>query len=253
MIGVIGQIKKFNGRLQMKAEEISRNPENVVMSELIPAAPDTPETMRAMVEETIDSMQSGELKKLVREMLRMAGDRLDYYPAAMVIHHAERSGLLHHITDMLRMAERMVECYPFLNRDLLLAGVIVHDLGKIDEMVSDGMGRVQDHTRDGVLIGHLVRGVANLEVAGRNTQVTGEWLTLLQHMLISHHGVPEYGSPQLPKIPEAEALFLLDTLDSKMAIYQGILQELPEGAISERKAALENRRIYHPLYRDGAE
>ena len=111
---------------------------------------------------------------ILREMLSMCGDKLSYYPAAQRVHHAERSGLLHHMTDMLRMAKAMLEVYPWLNRDLLLAGVIIHDLGKMEELKSDPVGNVSDYTRDGQLLGHLVRGITNLNRIADRLGIHGE-------------------------------------------------------------------------------
>ncbi len=255
VVKVEGTVQKYNGRMQMRIDHLSeaRPDDDVDLSMLIACAPETPEAMKAVIEQTIESFESDPLKRIVREMIRLAGDRLDYYPAAMRMHHAERSGLLHHTTDMLRTAEKIVECYPFLNRELLLAGVIVHDLAKTAEMDSDTQGNVTDYTRDGLLVGHLVRGVAMLDRAAENVQAGGEWLVLLEHMMISHHGIPEYGSPKYPMFPEAEALHWIDMLDAKMNEMKSIHDRTPAGAFSEKIMSLDGRRMYHPLYKDNAE
>ena len=255
VVKVQAQVQEFNGRMQMKIDRMRAANESdcIDLSQLIPCAPESPETMRTYIDDTIASFKSEALQKLVREMLRLAGEELAYYPAAMRMHHAEKSGLLHHTTDMLHTAEQVLKCYPFLNADLLRAGVIVHDLAKIQEMASDALGNVSDYTRDGLLIGHLVRGVATLEAAAKNVGVSGEWVALLEHMIISHHGIPEYGSPKMPMFPEAEALHLIDNLDAKMNEMKGIQERTPEGAFSEKIPSLDMRRLYHPLYRDDAE
>ena len=161
------------------------------------------------------------------------------------MHHAERSGLLHHTTDMLRLAKALLEIYPWLNRDLLLAGVIIHDLGKIDEMKSDQTGNVTDYTRDGQLLGHLVRGITNLNRVAEETGVTGECLILLEHMLLSHHGESEYGSPKPPMFAEAEALHWIDIMDARMNTMKTVTDKTPPGAFSEKIFSLD-RRVYHP-------
>lgn len=144
--------------------------------------------------------------------------------------------------------------YPFLNAELLYAGVILHDLCKTTEMISDETGSVSDYSADGLLIGHLVRGVARIEEAAKNVGVSGEIVLLLEHMVLSHHSIPEYGSPKAPMFPEAEVLARIDDLDAKMNEMQGILSRVPEGAFSEKVWSLD-RRIYHPKYQeiDGAE
>lgn len=255
VVKVRALVQEYNGRRQLRIERIrpAVEADGVDLSRLVPCAPESPEAMRQRIEDTIDRFQSEPLQKLVREMLRLAGDELAYYPAAQRMHHAERSGLLHHTTSMLNTAEHIIASYPFLHGDLLRAGVILHDLGKIREMKSDQMGNVSDYSRDGQLLGHLVRGVATLDEAARNVGVSGEIVALLEHMIISHHGVPEYGSPRMPMFPEAEALRWIDVLDARMNEMQGILDRTPEGAFSENIRSLDGRRIYHAFYTDDAE
>lgn len=249
VIKVQGMVEEFNGRLQMRVEQLrAPKPEDPVeLNKLVPCAPESPEKMRSEIDETIDRFKSEDLRKIVREMLRLAGDKLEWFPAAQRLHHAERSGLLHHTTGMLRTAEHIIEAYPWLNGDLLRAGVILHDLSKIAEMKSDELGNVTDYTRDGLLIGHLVRGVAVLAEAARNVGVEGEIVVLLEHMIISHHGEAEFGSPRKPMFPEAEVLHWIDLLDARMNEMQGVMDRTPAGAFSEKIWSLD-RRLYHPHY-----
>ena len=179
----------------------------------------------------------------------MAGDKLMYYPAAQRLHHAERSGLLHHTTSMLHTAKAMLKIYPWLDGDLLCAGVIAHDLSKISEMQSDECGNVNDYTVDGLLLGHLVRGVTQVREAARRTGLADddEYVLLMEHMVISHHGEAEYGSPRPPMFPEAEMLHWIDLVDARMNEMNGIVQRTPAGAFSEKVWSLD-RRIYHPHY-----
>ena len=254
VVKVRGLVQEYNGRTQLRVERMrpAQEEDRVDLSRLVPCAPEKPEDMLREINETIDRFASEDLKKLVREMLRLAGDRLMWFPAGQRLHHAERSGLLHHTTGMLRLAEHVLEAYPFLHGDLLRAGVILHDLSKISEMKSDEMGNVSDYTRDGLLIGHLVRGVAQLAQAAKNVGVEGEMVVLLEHMIISHHGEAEYGSPRQPMFPEAEVLHWIDLLDARMNEMQGIMDRVPEGAFSEKIWSLE-RRLYHPRYDEDAQ
>ena len=254
VVKVRGLVQEYNGRLQLRIERIRSAAENdqVDLSLLVPCAPEKPEDMLAEIMQTVDRFESEELRNITREMLRMAGDKLAWFPAAQRLHHAERSGLLHHTTGMLRTAEHIISAYPFLHGDLLRAGVILHDLSKIQEMKSDEMGNVSDYTRDGLLIGHLVRGVATLHEAAKNVGAKGEMVVLLEHMIISHHGEAEYGSPRQPMFPEAEALHWIDLLDARMNEMQGIMERVPAGAFSEKIWSLD-RRLYHPYYDENAE
>ena len=253
-VKVRGLVQEYNGRLQMRIERWRGvTPEDPLdVGELVPAAPRSAADMMAEIRETVDGFAHEGLKKLTREMLEMAGSRLDWFPAAQRMHHAERSGLLHHTTDMLRLAKAAMEIYPWLNHDLLCAGVILHDLGKLEELKSDESGNVTDYTRDGQLLGHLVRGITLLNRAAEKTGVSGECVVLLEHMLLSHHGEPEYGSPRPPMFPEAEALHWIDMMDARMNTMKAAWEKTPEGAFSERIFSLD-RRVYHPWYTEDAE
>lgn len=248
-IKVRGTIQEYNGRLQLRVEKwrLCTEDDPVDMNALVPCAPRKPEDMFKDIEDAIEHFADEDLKKLTRGMLNLAGDRLKWFPAAQRMHHAERSGLLHHTTDMLRLADAMLNIYPWLNQDLLKAGVIIHDLGKIDEMKSDQTGNVTDYTRDGQLLGHLVRGITNLNKVAEETGVTGECLILLEHMLLSHHGESEFGSPKPPMFPEAEALHWIDIMDARMNTMKSVTDKTPPGAFSEKIFSLD-RRVYHPLY-----
>ncbi len=254
VIKVRGLVQEYNGRKQLRIEKMrpAADADGVDLSLLVPCAPETSDAYLNRIQQTIDNFKSEDLKKIVREMLRLAGDDLAWFPAAQRLHHAERTGLLHHTCSMLNTAEHILQAYPFLRGDLLRAGVILHDLSKITEMKSDSLGNVTDYTREGLLIGHLVMGVAKLQEAAKNVGVTGELVLLLQHMIISHHGIPEYGSPKPPMFPEAEVLNWIDTLDARMNEMEGIMARTPEGAFSEKIWSLD-RRMYHPVYDDGEE
>ena len=130
-VKVRGLIQEYNGRLQLRVEKWrpATDEDPVDMNSLVPCAPRKPEEMLQEIRETIDAFENEDLRKLAQGMLEIAGERLAWFPAAQRMHHAERSGLLHHTTDMLRLARNLLEVYPWLNRDLLLAVVFFQDLG----------------------------------------------------------------------------------------------------------------------------
>ena len=251
---VRGTVQEYNGRLQLRVEKWRNTTaeDPVDMSLLVPCAPRKPEEMMAEIRETLDSFRNEKLRRLTEGMLETAGSDLNWFPAAQRMHHAERSGLLHHTSDMLRLAKGVLEVYPWLNRDLLLAGVIIHDLGKIEELKSDKAGNVTDYTRSGQLLGHLVRGITTLNRVADRLEIHGETVELLEHMLLSHHGESEYGSPKAPMFPEAEMLHWLDMMDARMNTMKSAEDKTPEGAFSEKIFSLD-RRVYHPRYTEDAE
>ncbi len=249
VIWLQGLVQEYNGRLQLRIESLrGLNKDDAPdMDLLVKCAPEKPEKMLSEIGAAIEEMTWEDLKAVMRVMIARAGDKLLYYPAAQRLHHAERGGLLHHTLSMLRVARAVAPLYPFLNRDLLFAGVIAHDLGKIDEMQSDDLGNVGDYTAEGLLLGHLVGGVANVRECAAEAGVGGEAVLLLSHMIISHHGVPEFGSPRAPMFPEAEALHMIDDLDAKLNEMEGVMERIPEGVFSEKIWSLD-RRLYHPRY-----
>lgn len=247
VIKVRGTTLEYNGRLQLRIEKIrDAAPEDGVdLSALTPCAPESPESMLKELEDTLKQFTCEPLQRLTRAMLTRFDQKLRYYPAAQRIHHAERSGLLHHTTGMLRLAKAVVGQYPWLNADLLYAGVMLHDLCKTEELDSDAMGVVRDYTKEGLLLGHLVLGVTRIQETANQLGISGEPVLLLQHMMLSHHGEAEYGSPRKPMFPEAEALHWVDLLDARMNEMQTALGKLKPGVFSEKIWSLD-RRLYRP-------
>lgn len=237
---------EFNGRMQLRVEKIraAESRDQVDMSALIPCAPRDPNEMLGEVVRAADHIADPDLRRITCELLDRAGDKLLTFPAAKQMHHAERSGLLHHTTTMLRAANAIMSVYPQLNASLLIAGVIVHDLAKIDEMDADTLGLVSDYSVDGKLIGHIVRGVVNIQLAAEKTKASPGKALLLQHMVLSHHGIPEYGSPLAPKFPEAEVLNTIDTLDARLYEMDEALSRAIPGGFSEKVWGLDNRQLY---------
>ncbi|MGI6215478.1 MAG: 3'-5' exoribonuclease YhaM family protein [Christensenellales bacterium] len=254
VLKIRGSVTEFNGRLQLRVEKFreAQEEDNVDISLLVPSAPEKPEDMFKEILDTVNSFSNITLKKIVLYLISKFKKNLMYFPAAQSLHHAERSGLLHHTTSMLRAAKGIMPVYPFLDRDLLLSGIILHDIGKVLELDSDKLGNVQDYTKDGLLLGHLVRGVTLINEAARAQQIdeNDEYVILLEHMMLSHHGIPEYGSTRMPMFPEAEMLHLIDDMDASMNEMEDVMNRTPEGVFSERIWSLE-RRIYHPKYRKG--
>ena len=237
---------EFNGRMQLRVEKIraAESRDAVDMSTLIPCAPRDPNEMLGEVVRAADHIADPDLRRITCELLDRAGDKLLTFPAAKQMHHAERGGLLHHTTTMLRAANAIMTVYPQLNASLLTAGVIVHDLAKIDEMDADTLGLVSDYSVDGKLIGHIVRGVVNIQLAAEKTKASPGKALLLQHMVLSHHGIPEYGSPLAPKFPEAEVLNTIDTLDARLYEMNEALSRAIPGGFSDKVWGLDNRQLY---------
>ena len=245
VLRVRGMMLEYNGRAQFRVDKMrdSREEDEVDMNQLIPCAPRPADDMMDEILNRADAIRDKELKALVLMRLEEAGEKLLFMPAALKLHHAERSGLLNHTSTMLKGAQMISELYPFLDADLIAAGVILHDLCKIDEMKSDELGMVSDYTREGNLLGHLVIGVSELNRCARTLGVRSELVTMLSHMILSHHDLPEYGSPKPPMFPEAEVLHTLDVLDARMNEMTHELSKVQPGSFTDRIWSLD-RKLY---------
>ena len=245
VIRLRGMMLEYNGRPQLRVDKMRPTTEadDIDMAALAPCAPQSANVMLDEILNRVDAFADHELKSLVLMRLEECGDKLTYYPAASKLHHAERSGLLYHTSTMLRGAAAVCEIYPTLDADLLAAGVILHDLCKITELEADEIGVVSDYTAQGMLIGHLVQGVAELDRCGKKLKVRPELLMMLEHMILSHHDLPEYGSPKPPMFPEAEVLHVLDLLDARMFEMNRELKNAPPGGFTERIWSLD-RKLY---------
>jgi len=249
VLKVRGSTLEYNGRMQLRVEKlrVTVPDDDVDLSLLTSSAPENPDDMMAEIEAAVQEIAWDSIRRIAQELLARYAEPLLYYPAAQKIHHAERAGLLHHTTSMLRAAKALFPVFPWLNRDLVLAGVILHDLCKTEELNSDPLGVVRDYSKDGLLLGHLVLAVTRIQQAADKLGISGEPVSLLQHMMLSHHGEEAYGSPRKPMFPEAELLHWIDLLDARMNEMQTALSHIKPGVFSERIWSLE-RRLYYPLY-----
>ncbi|HVS03610.1 MAG TPA: HD domain-containing protein [Thermoanaerobaculia bacterium] len=182
---------------------------------LVPTSKHDLDQLWERLQTTLDGhLQHPLLRRLAEETLETYGAELKEHPAAKTIHHAYRGGLLEHVVDMAELAVGVSECYPDLDRDLLLLGVLYHDLGKILEL---GAMPANDYTRLGRLVGHIVLGRDLLRARCAAIPDFPEALQLhLEHLVLSHQGQREWGSPVEPMTPEALALHFIDDLDSKL-------------------------------------
>lgn len=242
-----GTVVAWQGALQLKIERIRKasDEDHVDIDEYVQSAPLKSEIMYDAIHAYIDEMTNEDIKKLTAYMFEERKEKLLYYPAAKKNHHALKGGLLFHVYTMLRNAENLSNVYDFMNKDLLYAGVILHDLAKMDEMDSNELGIVNEYTLEGSLLGHITEGIKKLEVVGEKLGTDKNILMYLQHMILSHHYEPEYGSPIKPMIPEAELLHYLDVLDARMYDMRKAVNETEPGQFSERLWSLDNRRIYN--------
>ena len=241
-------VTEWAGQLQLRVQRIraAALDDGQRMEDFVKAAPEVPEDMFGYIYETAGSMKDQDLKKLCIKLLTDNREKLMYYPAAQKNHHAELAGLLYHMKRMLMTGERICEVYTNLNRDLLCAGVIIHDIEKLNEIMADPDGIATGYSFEGQLLGHIIQGVKTIDRLTLELGFPREKAIMLEHMILSHHYEPEFGSPKKPLFPEAEALHYLDVLDARMFDMQDALASTPPGTFSERVWALDNRKLYKP-------
>ena len=237
------EVLDYNNALQLRINSIRDLDQNDVdLSEFVMASPVEIGELKQRIAGYIRSLQNETLKKLVTRMYEKAGKTFFDYPAASRIHHNYLGGLAEHTLGMADLAEHIASQYPILDRDLLIAGVLVHDMGKIAEL---GGLVTNEYTLEGKLTGHISIGHGWVVETADELGLSGEPETLLlRHMILSHHGKHEFGSPVLPAIPEAEALFLIDNMDARMNSLKQAFSQVKPGNWTPKMFAFENRQFY---------
>lgn len=189
----------------------------------------------------VNRIQNQKMKEITTAFLKQYENEFFVYPAAMKNHHDFVSGLATHVLGMLHMADAICKQYSLLNEDLMFAGVILHDIGKLIELSG---AVVTEYTTQGKLLGHISIMQSMIEEKAHELHIEGEEVILLRHMVLSHHGKYEYGSPVLPMIPEAEMLYFIDNIDARMQTLDKAMQGIESGSFTPRIFALENRSFY---------
>jgi len=245
---VNSKIISWQNSLQMNINSITLCDDDTQerISEFVPSAPISSEDMIDMVYKYINNMKNEDLKKLVRSIYDENLDKLKYYPAAKVLHHSIRGGLLYHILTMLQVAEKLKEIYYDINIDLLYTGILLHDIMKLKELDASEVG-IADYSIEGQLIGHIEMGVSLVDEKAKELNLDKEYMLLVKHMILSHHELPEYGSPKMPMFLEAELLHHIDIIDARVYDFKQRSETIMPGEVTEKIWSLD-RRIYRPNY-----
>lgn len=246
LVKIKAVVTEWNSMKQLKVLKIRKtvDQDGVDIKDFIKAAPEDPQEMYDYIMAQAESITDSKFKTIAKRALTDNKEKLMYYPAAAKNHHAEMAGLLWHMKRMLMMADRYCEVYISLNRDLLITGVILHDIEKLEEMNSDTNGIVSEYSFEGMMLGHLIQGVKTVEKYAEDAGLSREKTIMIEHMILSHHYEPEFGSPKRPLFPEAEILHFLDVVDANMYDMEDALNATEPGQFSERVWTLENRRLY---------
>lgn len=242
---VQANVIKYRETLQLKIDQIELvQSEDINVEDFVKTAPIAKEILRNELQEYIEVIDDRIIYQVVSNLVNKYETKIIEYPAASRNHHAFASGLIYHVVSMLKLAKSLVELYPSLNKDYLYAGIILHDIGKTIEL----SGPVAtEYTTKGKLLGHISILAAQIEVVAQELGVDeSEQVMILEHIVLSHHGKLEYGSPVLPLIKEAEILTFIDNIDARMNSIEQILENVEPGNFSQKSFALENRTFYKP-------
>lgn len=257
-VWVAGHTQVYNGQTQLIVEEIkSIEVSQEELAALLPTTKYDIETMFNELRAILGGLQHPAMRALAETYL---GDEqlmtgFKRAPAAVSMHHAWIGGLLEHTLQLLKLAQVMLPLYPQLNRDIVLMGLFLHDLGKTSEMTWE---QGFDYTEDGNLVGHVVRGAIWLQfkaaVAAKQSglKLPPSALRVLQHIVLSHHGVPEFGAAKIPSTPEAIFVSQLDNLDAKTAMALSHAERPEQGGDSQQPIGFTDKlwaldtRLYRP-------
>ncbi|MFA1713532.1 3'-5' exoribonuclease YhaM [Peribacillus frigoritolerans] len=246
-VKVQGEVQNYRGRSQLKIRNIriTSDTDGVTRADLIQTAPLSQEEMMETITQFIFEMRNPNIQRVTRHLIKKYQNEFLTFPAATKNHHEYMSGLAYHVVSMLGLAKAISILYPSLNKDLLYAGVILHDLGKVHEL-SGPVSTV--YTVEGNLLGHITIMVNEVGKAAEELGIEAEEIMILKHLILSHHGKAEWGSPKPPMVREAEVLHYIDNMDAKINMMDRALEKVKPGEFTERVFALDNRSFYKPTF-----
>ena len=243
VIQVVGETNKYKDQLQLKILSAQLVPlEEIDVEKFVKAPPVAKETLIERFNAHVNSIKNEDCLKLLNYMINKFGDKLYSYPAAVSIHHEYSSGLLMHSISMADLANYLCPVYD-CDHDLMITGCLLHDMGKIIELEGP---IVYKYSTEGKLLGHISIMAAELRKAADELKIKSEVPLLLEHMVLSHHGQQEFGSPVMPLTKEALLLSLIDNLDSKMVVVNKAVADVEPGNFSNKVFPLDNRSFYKP-------
>jgi 3'-5' exoribonuclease len=253
-VKVKGLVQIFHNRPQLTIHKLRRMDDSEIeYGDYFPSSKRDSAAMWQELREIVNGMANPHLRGLLNSMLddEDIGRRYRLAPAAKQIHHAFLGGLIEHVLSLCGLARLVAGHYPSVDRDLLITGVVLHDIGKIYELNYE---RGFSYSNEGQLIGHITIGMRMVDEKLRALPDFPPTLRMLvQHMILSHHGQLEYGSPKLPQFPEALLLHYLDDMDSKMECMRALIENdrQVDGCFTSYSAtlarsALKMERFLHP-------
>ena len=247
IVKVRGTISQYNGNDQLRVERIrpALPEDNIDPQDFVKSADFSGEEMYNELFNIAQNFADNELKLLVCEILKDNRLKLLYWPAAFKLHHAIRGGLLLHTLSIVRLAQAVCNIYPFVDSELLISGAILHDIAKLCEFEVAETGVAQGYSTEGNLLGHLTIGAMIIDKYAEKLGVSKKTAMLLEHMVLSHHGEPEFGAAVRPSFIEAELLSELDLMDSRVYEMREAVSGTAVDDFSGRIWAMDNRKLFN--------
>lgn len=247
IVKVRGTISQYNGTDQLRIERIriAIEQDNVHIEDFVRTSGYSSEQMFDELFNIANAFSDSDLKLIVTTVLTDNRNALLYWPAAYKLHHALRGGLLMHTLSIVRICEGICNVYPFIDRELLLSGAILHDIAKIQEFDVNDAGIADGYTVEGNLLGHLAMGATQIDRYAEKLGIDRRVSVLLQHMVLSHHGEPEFGAAVRPMFIEAEVLSEVDLMDARIYEMREAVSETKPNDFSGRLWALDNRKLFN--------
>ena len=246
-IYVSGEVVDYNGNKQIKIKDIKEiEPRLINKEDFISVSPIDYEELLEKLKSFIGSIQNDKYKEIVRYILNKYKDNYLSHPAGVSIHHSTLHGLLMHSINVAEVCDSLCKIYSYTNidRDLLISSAIIHDIGKIFELTTSGGS--YSYSLEGHLLGHISIGYKLIDEASKELNIEGEEPLLLEHLILSHHGKLEFGSPVRPCLLEAEILSKIDDLDAKINSISTQLESTKPGAFTPKMLHLDNITFYKP-------
>ena len=244
VVFIDAEVLKYKDSLQVKilSGEVV-DPKDIDVVKFIKQPPVPKEELIDRFNKHVESIKNEDCRKILDYEIKRLSPKLFEFPAAVSVHHDYGSGLLMHTVSMADLGVYLANYYPNVDKDILLTGILLHDMGKTIEFEGP---IVYKYSLTGRLLGHITIMVSEIRRAAEGLKITSEVPLLLEHMVLSHHGSNEFGSPILPMTKEALLLSLIDNLDSKMVIVEKALEGVNPGEFSTKVYPLDNRCIYKP-------
>jgi len=255
LVKVRGTLSKYQGNDQLRIDRIRPvlPSDNVSIEDFVQSAEYSGEDMLSELIRIAEGFEDKTIRELTVALLTRNREALLFWPAAYKLHHAIRGGLLLHTLSIVRLCESVCKIYPNVDRELLMAGAMLHDIAKTIEFDVSATGTATGYSVKGNLIGHLAEGAMMIRETAKELSLDMETAMLLEHMVLSHHGDPEFGACMRPMFLEAILLSQLDMLDATVYEVNDATAKLETGEFSGRMWALDNRKLYNHNRRQGEE